>query len=96
MRTLIILSTIALASCESSTAVMGASEKGLGALSCGEIQNVFGAFERDRNSVAAAKQLGLAINLPYTAGTDLGGYYELAKTTANVALMAQGCTPLGQ
>lgn len=94
LRFIMVAVALLLSACESSNAVMSASQKGLGAMSCGEIQAVFSAVERDKYSVEAAKQLGLNINVPYSEGVDLAGYYELAKTTANVALLAQGCTPL--
>jgi len=85
-----------LSACESSTAVMNASKQGIGALSCPEINNVFMAFERDRYSVEAAEQLSAAFGLPYKAGTNLSGYYQVAKSTASIALLAQGCAPLAQ
>lgn len=88
--------TIALTACESSTAVMSASQKGLGALSCNEIQNTFAAFERDRYSIDAARQLGAAFNLPFETGMNLGSYYDMVKNAANIALIAQSCAPLPQ
>lgn len=86
--------SIFLISCESSTAVMSASEQGLGALSCPQIHSTFAAFERDRNSIEAARQLGLAFNIPYQTGTNLGQYYEMIKTASNVALLTQSCATL--
>lgn len=94
MKLLIICLCTLLAACESTTALQNASQKGLGAMSCVEINNIFGAVERDRYTVEAAKQLGLAINIPYQAGTEVKNYYEMARTAANVALLAQGCQPL--
>lgn len=83
-----------LSACESSSALMSSSQKGVGALSCPEINNVFTAFEKDRHSVNAARELGEAFGIPYTPGTNLSSYYELAKSTANIALLAQNCAPL--
>ncbi len=91
-----IITLTILSGCESSTAIMSSSQKGIGALSCPEINKVFTAFENDRQSVGAAKELGEAFGIPYTPGTNLGNYYELAKSTANIALLAQGCPPLSQ
>ncbi|WP_053981175.1 hypothetical protein [Marinagarivorans algicola] len=83
---------IALAGCETTGAVVGASQKGLGALSCPEIYNTFKAYDKDKQSVDAAKQLSAAIGIPYTGnGT---GFHDKAKTAANLALMAQGCNAL--
>lgn len=81
-----------LAGCETTGAVVGASQKGLGALSCPEIYNTFEAYDKDKQSVDAAKQLSAAIGIPYTGnGT---GFHDKAKAAANVALMAQGCSAL--
>lgn len=87
------LAVTTLAGCETSSAVIQASKKGLGALSCDEIYNAFQAYERDKQTVSAAKQLSASLGLPYSGGNG-ATYYNTAKTSANVALMAQSCNPL--
>ena len=82
-----------LAGCETTSAVVGASQKGLGALSCGEIYNTFQAYDRDKISIDAAKQLSGALGLPYTGGSG-SSYFDTIRATANVALLAQGCSAL--
>ena len=82
-----------LAGCETTSAVVGASQKGLGALSCGEIYNTFQAYDRDKISIDAAKQLSSSLGVPYTGGSG-ASYFDTIKATANVALAAQGCNPL--
>lgn len=81
------------AGCETTSAVAGASKKGIGALSCSEIYNAFNAYEKDKQSVDATKQFAAAMGVPYTGGSGKG-YYETAKSSANIALLAQGCTLL--
>lgn len=94
LKTLITASLcLAFAGCETTGAVVGASQKGLGALSCSEIYNTFNAYDKDKQSVDAAKQLSSALGIPYTGGSGTE-YYQTAKTTANVALMAQGCNAI--
>lgn len=96
MRIILLASAVLLSACESSTAIHSASQKGIAALSCVEINNIFAAVERDKYSADAARQLGLATNIPYIEGANVASYYEAAKTAANVALLAQGCGPLPQ
>lgn len=79
--------------CETTSAVVGASQKGIGALSCSEIYNAFNAYKKDKQSVDATKQFAAAMGIPYTGGSG-AGYYETAKSSANIALLAQGCTLL--
>ena len=94
IKTLIITGAcFAFAGCETTGAVLGASKKGIGALSCDEIYNTFNAYDRDKQTVDAAKQLSASLGIPYTGGSGTA-YFETVKTTANVALLAQGCTPL--
>lgn len=83
----------ALVGCETTSAVVGASQKGLGALSCSEIYNTFNAYDKDKQTVEAAKQLSASFGLPYTGGS-AKAYFQKAKTAANIALAAQSCTPL--
>lgn len=87
------LAATLLAGCETTSAVVGASQKGLGALSCGEIYNTFQAYDRDKISIDAAKQLSSSLGLPYTGGSG-SSYFDTIKATANVALAAQGCSSL--
>lgn len=87
---------LTLTACESSNAVRTASQQGLGAMSCSQIQNVFAAVQRDKFSVEAAKQLGLATSIPFSEGVNLNRYYDLAVQAANIALIAQSCSPLSR
>ena len=84
-------SCLAFAGCETTGAVVGASQKGMAALGCDEIYSTFKAYDNDKQSVDATKQLAATLGIPYASGT---GFHDKAKTTANVALMAQGCSPL--
>ena len=90
--TLAIFGTV-LTGCETTSAVVGASQKGLGALSCSEIYSTFQAYDRDKISIDAAKQLSGALGLPYTGGSG-SGYFDTIKASANIALLAQGCSAL--
>lgn len=86
---------VTLTGCETTSAVVGASQKGLGALSCSEIYNTFNAYNRDQQTLAAVKELSYNLGIPYTGGSP-SEHLKTAKTSANVALLAQGCSPLPQ
>ena len=84
---------ISLTGCETTSAVYGSSQKGFAGLSCNEIYNAFSAYERDKQTANAATDLSAALGMPYTGG-NAEAYYNTAKTTANITLLAQGCNPL--
>lgn len=95
LATLALPAAISLTGCETTSAVIGASQKGLGALSCNEIYNTFNAYNRDKQTVSAMKELSANLGIPYTGGSP-DSYLQTAKASANVALLAQGCSPLPQ
>ena len=89
----LILATGFLAGCETTSSVYNSSQKGLSGLSCSEIYKAFSAYDRDRQTANAMKELSSALGYPYTGGSP-EAYYQTAKTAGNVALLAQGCNPL--
>jgi hypothetical protein len=84
---------LATVGCETTGALVGASKKGVGALNCNEIYNTFQAYDRDKQSVEAAKVLSSALGIPYVGGSGTE-FYNTAKASANIALLSQGCNPL--
>lgn len=75
------------------------SQSGLNGLSCNQIYAAFNAYERDRYSLNAWLQLLNLVNPELDAkatGANRSAEqrYQDAKVYANIALMAQGCTPL--
>ncbi len=83
-----------LTACQSAYELQNASSKGLAnSYSCGQINGVFAAYEADKTSFMALKQIaevsGLVID--QTSATDASSYYESAKAAANIALLVQGC-----
>lgn len=86
----------AMTGCETSTQAYNMYQKGSEGFTCQEIDNAFAAYKRDRNSTD-----GLAVLVPLiaaatgvdtqSAGSTSDAYYEQAKSTANMALMVQGC-----
>ena len=84
---------VAVAGCETTGALVGASQKGMGGLSCDQIYTTFRAYDRDKQSVEAAKVLSSSLGIPYVGGSGTE-VYNTAKASANVALLTQGCAPL--
>ena len=93
---LLILSISTLAACQSAYELQNASSKGLAnSYSCGQINGAFTAYEADKTSFNALKQIaevsGLAMG--QTVPSNVSSYYESAKAAANIALLVQGCQP---
>lgn len=93
---LFVLSVTTLTACQSAYELQNASTKGLAnSYSCGQINGAFAAYEADKNSFMALKEVaevsGLVIKP--SATTDASSYYENAKAAANIALLVQGCPP---
>ncbi|HEY7773287.1 MAG TPA: hypothetical protein VIC26_08890 [Marinagarivorans sp.] len=87
------ITSATLSGCETSGAMVDASRQGFGAFSCDQIYNTFNAYDRDKMSIDAAKELSASIGIPYTGGSG-AKYFDTAKSSANIALSAQGCNPL--
>ncbi|MFT4937404.1 MAG: hypothetical protein ACI88A_000418 [Paraglaciecola sp.] len=91
---MLILAISALTACQTATELQNASSRGLAnSYSCGQINNAFAAYEVDKNSFMALKEIAVMSGLviQQTPETDPSSYYQTVKTAANVALLVQGC-----
>jgi hypothetical protein len=83
-----------LSACQSATELQSAYSKGLAnSYSCGQINSALAAYEADKNSFAALKQIAVMSGLEIEPSTEEGAssYYENVKSAANIALLVQGC-----
>jgi len=83
-----------LIACQSATELQNAYSKGLAnSYSCGQINRAFAAYEADKTSFTALKQIaemsGLVID-PSVKG-NASSYFDNVKSAASVALLVQGC-----
>ncbi len=62
--------------------------------SCEQIVATFKAYEMDKQSVTAIAAMSGFMPAESNVDTASEGYYQRAKSTANIALIAQGCPPL--
>lgn len=91
---LLILTIGTLTACQSALELQNASSKGLAnSYSCGQINGAFAAYEADKTSLIALKQIAVmsGLEIGKTSETNASAYYESAKAAANIALLAQGC-----
>ena len=93
-----IIGILTLSSCQTAMEMQKASQNGMAnSYSCEQITSTFGAYERDKTALTPlleiSKMTGLNVE-QNTEGFDPSKYYETAKTSANVALLVQGCSPL--
>ena len=87
---------VLLCGCNTASELRAASTKGVAnSYSCGQINAAFNAYEADRTSVAAMKQVATTSGIEFQQipQVDVASYYESAKAAANVALIMQGCQP---
>ncbi len=94
----IICSVLLLNACQTAGQVQNAAQNGIAnSYSCEQITATFAAYEADKSSLGPlleiSKMTGLELN-EKAEGFDPSKYYETAKTSANVALLVQGCSPL--
>lgn len=93
----VVLASVLLSGCESALQAYDMSQKGTAAFSCTEINKAFSAYQRDRESASALAVLVPLISANTTepaSNTTSNSYYEQARTSANIALLVQGCPPL--
>jgi hypothetical protein len=93
---LLILTMVTLTACQSAYELQNASSKGLAnSYSCGQINGAFAAYEADKTSFMALKEIATMSGLVIkpTSTTNASSYYESAKAAANIALLVQGCSP---
>lgn len=91
------LAGLLLAGCETGSHIRNASAGGAaGLFSCQQISGAFAAYDRDRHSWSALKNIAAMTGLD-TARLESAkpaSYYEQVKNSANIALLVQGCQPL--
>lgn len=92
-----ILMIVTLTACQSATELQKASSKGLAnSYSCEQIKAAFIAYEADKSSFMALKQIAAMSGLVIEPSTkvDTSSYYENVKSAATIALLVQGCPPI--
>ncbi|MCJ8319249.1 MAG: hypothetical protein MJK12_06425 [Colwellia sp.] len=83
-----------LTACQSATELQNAYSKGLAnSYSCGQINSALAAYEADKNSFAAFKQIAVMSGLVIEPGAEanVSSYFDNVKSAASVALLVQGC-----
>ncbi|SQD76550.1 hypothetical protein [Moritella yayanosii] len=95
----IALFTGLLTGCETSSQAYNMVQQGADAFSCTEISKAFLAYEADRQSALALTVLAPLISadigtMTQSAATTTDTYYAQAKSSANMALLLKGCTPI--
>ncbi|MFT4941910.1 MAG: hypothetical protein ACI88A_004981 [Paraglaciecola sp.] len=91
---LLILTIVTLTACQSAYELQNAYSKGLAnSYSCKQINNAFSAYEADKTSFMALKEIAVmsGLEIGKISETDASSYYDSAKAAANIALLAQGC-----
>ncbi len=89
-----VLMVTALSACQSAAELQNASTKGLAnSYSCEQINAALNAYEADKSSFAALKEIatmsGLVIE--QSSEVDTSSYYDNVKSAATIALLVQGC-----
>ena len=93
-----VLAASVLAGCQTSSFMTSAATDGDG-VTCAEIYQAFRAYEQDRQSAAALRQLSVLISPDAGTIAEQGAdkaaqYYAQAKAGANLALAIRGCQPV--
>lgn len=87
-----------LAGCETTRQISSGSAGGVGNMvSCQQINQTFAAYQRDRNSWAALKEIASMTGFDSSkldSSKKAASYYEDVKNSVNIALLLQGCQPL--
>ena len=92
-----IISAALLSGCQTATELQKGSSGGLQTMaSCEQIQSTFNAYQQDRQSIDALRQIAGITNTNIQSVTPdtVANYYPLIKNTINVALLVKGCQPL--
>ena len=92
-----ILTLLALSGCQTATELQKSSAGGFNTMaSCEQIHTTFGAYDRDRQSIEALRQIAGMTNTSIQGVTPatVDSYYPLVRDTANIALMVKGCSLL--
>ena len=95
---LVTTSLLFISGCQTSAFVSSAASDGDG-VTCSEIYQAFAAYDRDRQSAEAWRQLSILISTDAGSiaaqGADKAAeYYAQAKAGANIALAIRGCAPI--
>ncbi|TYK65155.1 hypothetical protein [Colwellia echini] len=93
--TTILLTTIVLAGCQTSSAIKSASADGMtNMFSCDKIETTFEAYDQDRNSFAKLEGITSMIGIDSSSfdNTQAASYYNTVKSGVNSALALKGCT----
>jgi len=93
---IVLLSVLFVSGCETMTALNDARTKGLAnSYSCSQINAAFDAYEADKNSFSALKEvsamIGLKLEQTPAPQIEVSSYYDKVKAAANIALLTQGC-----
>jgi len=91
---LLILISVALTACQTTTELQNAYSKGLAnSYSCEQINAAFDAYDADKSSFTELKQIAemSGMEIEQGAGVTASSYFEDVKAAANLALIVQGC-----
>jgi len=83
-----------LTACQSASELQNVYSKGLAnSYSCGQINSALAAYEADKNSFTALKEIAVMSGLVIepSAEVNASSYFDSVKSAANVALLVQGC-----
>ncbi|MBU2869452.1 hypothetical protein [Colwellia sp. E2M01] len=92
--TSIVLSTVALAGCQTSSAIKSASADGMSnMLTCDKIENTFDAYEQDKTSFSKLEAITSMVGIDSSSfdNTQAASYYNTVKSGVNSALAMKGC-----
>ena len=95
---LLILISVALTACQTTTELQNAYSKGLAnSYSCEQINAAFDAYDTDKSSFTELKQIAEMSGMEIEQGTGAtaSSYFEDVKAAANLALLVQGCPARG-
>lgn len=94
----VIASLSVISGCQTSAFVSSAASDGDG-VTCSEIYQAFDAYDRDRQSAEAWRQLSILISpdadtIAAQGADKAAQYHAQAKAGANIALAIRGCAPI--
>ena len=97
--TIVALITLAMAGCQTSSQLTSSVADGEG-VTCNEIQQAFNAYEQDRQSAQAYRELTQLLsptagNLASKGISSADQYYDQIRLSTNLALATRGCSPVG-
>jgi len=94
---IIALAAIALAGCQTGSAIKNASADGmLNMLTCEKIATTFDAYDQDKSSFAALEQITSMVGIDSSTfdTSQAASYFGTVKTGVNTALMIKGCSAI--